>query len=68
MKILYTATAILSAAAAVSFAAGLPVNGVSCNFNEAPTSEIYTGPCFANGEVDINGKEAVFGWKINNGA
>jgi len=35
---------------------------------EARTADVYTGPCFANGEIDINGKEAVFGWKINNGA
>ena len=41
---------------------------VSGNYMEARTADVYTGPCFANGEVDINGKEAVFGWKINNGA
>jgi hypothetical protein len=35
---------------------------------EARSADTYTGPCFANGEVDINGKEAVFGWKINNGS
>jgi len=66
MKLLCTATAILSVTA--SFAAGLPAQGVSGNYMEARTSDVYTGPCFANGEVDINGKEAVFGWKINNGA
>ena len=66
MKLLCTATAILSATA--SFAASLPANSVSGNYMEARTADVYTGPCFANGEVDINGKEAVFGWKINNGA
>ena len=64
MKLLCSA-AILSAAA---FAAGLPSHGISGNYIEARTADVYTGPCFANGEVDINGKEAVFGWKINNGA
>ena len=67
MKHLYTAFAVLSAATA-SFAAGLPAHGVSGNYMEARTADVYTGPCFANGEVEINGKEAVFGWKINNGA
>lgn len=68
MKLLCTAAAVLSAAATVSFAAGLPANGVSGNYIEARTADVYTGPCFANGEVEINGKEAVFGWKINKGA
>jgi hypothetical protein len=67
MKLFCTA-AVLSAAATVSFAAGLPARGVSGNYMEARTADVYTGPCFANGEVEINGKEAIFGWKINNGA
>ena len=67
MKLLCTA-AVLCAAATVSFAAGLPARSISGNYMEARTADIYTGPCFANGEVEINGKEAVFGWKINNGS
>ena len=67
MKLFCTA-AVLSAAATVSFAAGLPARGLSGNYMEARTADVYTGPCFANGEVEINGKEAVFGWKINNGS
>src|SRR4051794_34611985 len=67
MKLLCTA-AILSAAATISFAAGSSASGVSGNYIEAHTADVFTGPCFANGEVEINGKEAVFGWKINNGA
>ena len=53
--------------AACSFAAGLPAGNVSGQYMEARTADVYTGPCFANGEADINGKEAVLGWKINNG-
>jgi hypothetical protein len=69
MKLLCTATvAALSAVTSLSFAAGLPARGLSGNYMEARTADVYTGPCFANGEVEINGKEAVFGWKINNGA
>ncbi|MBS1856426.1 MAG: DUF1326 domain-containing protein [Acidobacteria bacterium] len=65
MKLLCIA-AVLSAS--TSFAAGLPGHSISGNYMEARTADTYTGPCFANGEVDINGKEAVFGWKINNGS
>ena len=56
------------AAAAISFAAGFPARSVSGNYIEARTSDVYTGPCFANGEVDMNGREAIFGWKINRGS
>src|SRR4030095_1352463 len=65
---LFCAATVLCAAATVSFAAGLPGRGVSGNYMEARTADTFTGPCFANGEVEINGKEAVFGWKINNGS
>ena len=67
MKTLCT-TAALFLAAAVSYAAGLPGKNISGNYIEARTADVYTGPCFANGEAEINGKEAVLGWKINNGA
>jgi hypothetical protein len=68
MKTLCTAAAATLAAAAFSFAAGLPASNVSGNYMEARTADVYTGPCFANGEAEINGKEAVLGWKINNGS
>jgi hypothetical protein len=55
-------------AATFSFAAGLPAASVSGNYMEARTADVFTGPCFANGETEINGKEAVLGWKINNGS
>jgi hypothetical protein len=68
MMKLFCTTAAFLAATTISFAAGLPARGLSGNYMEARTADVYTGPCFANGEVEINGKEAVFGWKINNGA
>src|SRR5947209_8122765 len=67
LKVLGTAT-LAFAAASVSFAAGLPARTVTGNYIEARTADVYTGPCFANGEVEQVGQEAVFGWKINNGS
>ena len=64
----FCTVSVLCAAATISFAAGIPASSLSGNYMEARTADVYTGPCFANGEVEINGKEAVFGWKINNGA
>jgi hypothetical protein len=68
MKTLWTVAALPLVAATLSFAAGLPAGTVSGQYMEARTADVYTGPCFANGEADINGKEAVLGWKINNGS
>src|SRR5262245_65551460 len=42
-----------------------PIRG---NYIEARTADVYTGPCFANGEAEQIGREAVFGWKINSGS
>jgi hypothetical protein len=34
---------------------------------EARTCDVYTGPCFANGEMGMAGKEAVLAWKVDEG-
>jgi hypothetical protein len=67
LKVLGNAVVVL-AAASVSFAAGLTGRTVSGNYIEARTADVYTGPCFANGEAEIVGKEAVFGWNIKSGS
>src|ERR1043166_70284 len=68
MKTLCTVAAFFLVATALTFAAGLPTGNVSGTYMEARTADVYTGPCFANGEVEINGKEAGLGWKINSGS
>jgi len=68
MKRVLSIGAGLSLAACLSFAAAIPSNNIYGDYVEARTADVYTGPCFANGEVEMNGKEAVFGWKINNGS
>ncbi|MFN7803875.1 MAG: DUF1326 domain-containing protein [Planctomycetaceae bacterium] len=40
---------------------------VSGEYIEARTCDVYTGPCFANGEVGISGRKAVMGWKVDAG-
>jgi len=49
---------------------GLRVNAkeLSGEYIEARTCDIYTGPCFANGEVGISGRQAVLGWKVDTGS
>lgn len=58
----------LCAAAVCGVALGAnPAIEVSGEYVEARTADVYTGPCFANSEVQLVGNLAVFGWKINKG-
>ncbi len=41
--------------------------GVSGDYLEVRTSDIYTGPCFANAEVNLTGKEAILAWRVREG-
>ena len=52
------------AAAGVSTAQADPIRG---HYVEARTCQVYTGPCFANGEVGQTGKDAVMAWHILSG-
>jgi hypothetical protein len=55
------------ALAALGFAATKPTTEMSGNYVEARTADVYTGPCFANSEVQQVGNLAVFGWKVKQG-
>lgn len=35
---------------------------------ESRSCDVYTGPCFANAEMDLAGKEAVMAWRIETGS
>ena len=49
---------------AASFATAAQISG---EYIEARTCDVYTGPCFANAEMDLAGKEAVMAWKVDEG-
>jgi hypothetical protein len=40
---------------------------ISGQYIEARTADVYTGPCFANSEVNLTGHEAVLAWHIEKG-
>ncbi|HEX3551991.1 MAG TPA: DUF1326 domain-containing protein [Thermoanaerobaculia bacterium] len=46
----------------------LAAPAISGDYLEARTSDVYTGPCFANSEVNLAGREAVFAWRVKQGA
>jgi hypothetical protein len=55
-------------AALVLIVAAAPANaGLTGQYIEARTCDIWTGPCFANSEMNLTGKHAVLGWKIDKG-
>ena len=40
---------------------------ISGEYLEARTCDVYTGPCFANAEMGLAGKQALMAWKIEKG-
>jgi hypothetical protein len=42
--------------------------GISGNYVEARTADVYTGPCFANSEAGLTGQLAVMGWNVKDGS
>lgn len=41
---------------------------ITGEYLEARTCNVYTGPCFANAEMDLCGKEALMAWKVDEGS
>lgn len=48
----------------------VPANasGVTGHYIEARTCDVWTGPCYANADVNFGGKHAILGWKIDKGS
>lgn len=59
------ALSCLLAANVVSMAADRPVVG---DYLEARNADVWTGPCFANGEMGVVGNRGVLAWKIRSGS
>ena len=59
-------------AAALLFAAPLaasaPADDPTGVYLEARTADVYTGPCFANSEEGLTGREATLAWAIEEGS
>src|SRR5438874_485326 len=66
MKII-TSIALLILAAGSLPAATQSLPEISGNYLEVRSCDVYTGPCFANGEMGLAGKEAVMVWAIRAG-
>lgn len=59
---------LVAAAAVAMIVPNLASGGeVSGTYLETRTCQVYTGPCFANAETAMAGKEAVMAWNIEEG-
>ena len=60
----------LSLIALALLACALPAQaaGLTGQYVEARTCDIWTGPCYANAEVNLSGKNAVMAWKVEKGS
>jgi len=60
--------AILTLAASSVLAAQQAKPEISGTYLEVRSCDVYTGPCFANGEMGLAGKEAVMVWSVREGS
>jgi len=59
--------AFLAVAALTCAAVDRVFAAASGDYLEMRTCAIYTGPCFANGQVGLTGREAIMAWSIDEG-
>lgn len=64
---MYRRFLLLSVFALVLVAGSAQAAGISGQYVEARTCDVWTGPCFANAEMNITGKHAVMAWKVDKG-
>lgn len=57
----------ISFAAVVGFAATSQAVQIQGDYLETRSCDIYTGPCFANAELGLTGRQAVLAWSIDRG-
>jgi len=62
-RILLALTVVLGLAGSANAAAPQ----ISGEYLESRTCDVYTGPCFANGQIGQAGREALLAWKVDQG-
>ncbi len=63
-KLAWFAAAVLLAA----LSAPLWAQQIQGDYIETRSADVYTGMCFANGEVGLTGNEAILGWYVRQGS
>jgi hypothetical protein len=52
----------------LAFAASLPAQQLRGDYIESRSTDVYVAQCFANGEVGLNGNDALLAWHVEQGA
>jgi hypothetical protein len=67
MKMKLSST-ILLLAALTAFASTQATPTLSGDYLEVRSCDVYTGPCFANAEMNLSGKEGILVWSVREGS
>jgi len=59
---------LVAAVALIITVAPVTAAELTGKYVEARTCDVYTAPCFANAEMNLAGKHAVMGWRVDQGA
>ncbi len=59
---------VCSALAALAMPAAGSTGELKGDYMETRTCDVYTGPCFANGQGGLVGKDAIMAWSIDRGS
>lgn len=59
---------VLVALVVSSLSIGLSAQQIRGDYIETRSADVYTGQCFANGEVNLAGKEAILAWHVQSGS
>src|SRR5580765_7166523 len=65
MKMKTAIVLLLSAGSVLAATSSTPE--ISGSYMEVRSCDVYTGPCFANGEMGLTGKEPVMVWSVGRG-
>src|SRR5437773_5982530 len=60
--------AVLGLAATAAFAGKPAPTTITGDYLEVRSCDVYTGPCFANAEMGLSGREGMLVWAIREGA
>src|SRR4051794_15625408 len=64
MRACFCLTLVVSLFASAAATASEPTG----DYLETRTCDVYTGPCFANGQVGLTGRDAIMAWSIDSGS
>src|SRR5438128_4237183 len=62
------AIAVVVLATATAFAGKQSTPTISGDYLEVRSCDVYTGPCFANAEMGLSGKEGIMVWSVRQGS